>query len=197
MKTIVVKGRSGKAVSDKQLRLRDSLWPEAPHCIWDRKVERGFATIPKTMPLILKIMDEMTKGAPVSSTYLTLWCCTWDNGFASLANRAAMVNASGFGGQRGDYTWVRRMRALEEFRFIDIKPGKHGPMTNAIIWNPHLVIRWHRKQKTPGLVEASYNALLEWALDIGAKDMTDERPEPEGGAFPWEFPRGARMPPDA
>jgi len=36
-----------------------------------------------------------------------------------------------------------------------------------------LVLRWHHDQKTPGLTEASYNSLIEWALDIGAKDMTD------------------------
>lgn len=180
--------KAGKVAAAKQLRLRDSLWPEAPDFVWNREAATGFTTIPKTMPLIVKIMDEMTKGAPVSSAYLTLWCCTWDNGFASLANRAAMVNAAGFGGQRGDYTWARRMRELERLGFIGIKPGKLGPMTNAIIWNPHLVIRWHHDRKTPGLVEASYNALLEWALDIDAKDMTDGRPAPEGGVFPWERP---------
>ena len=26
---------------------------------------------------------------------------------------------------------------------------------------------------SPGLVEASYTALIDWALDIGAKDMTE------------------------
>ena len=50
----------------------------------DRKAHKGFTTIPKTMPLILRIMDEMTKGAPVSSTYMTLWCSTWDNGFVQV-----------------------------------------------------------------------------------------------------------------
>jgi len=47
-------------------------------------------------------------------------------------------------------------------------------MSHAIIWNPHVVIKWHHQQKTPGLLEASYTALIEWALDIGAKDMIDE-----------------------
>lgn len=65
------------------------------------------------------------------------------------------------------------MKKLKELHFIDIKPGKSGPMSNAIIWNPHLAIRWHHQQKTPGLTEASYNSLMEWALDIGAKDMTE------------------------
>lgn len=68
------------------------------------------------------------------------------------------------------------MKRLHELHFVDIKPGNAGPLSYAIIWNPHLVIRWHHQQKTPGLVEASYNALVEWALNIGAKDMTGELP---------------------
>jgi len=125
------------------------------------------------MPMILKIMNQMTKGAPVSSTYLTLWCNTWDNSFVVLSRKGEMANASGFGGQRGEHTWLTRVKKLQELRFIDVKPGRSGPVSNAIIWNPHLVIRWHEAQGTPGLTAASYSVLKEYALDIGAQDMTD------------------------
>ncbi|WP_342239401.1 hypothetical protein [Inquilinus sp. OTU3971] len=168
--------REASAIAKKQLALRELHWPGQEVNLWHRKANKGFATIPKTMPMILKIMDEMTKGAPVSSTYLTLWCSTWDNSFAVLNKHGDMANAAGFGGQRGEYTWATRMKKLQDLRFIDIKPGKSGPMSNAIIWNPHLVLQWHHLHKTPGLVEASYNALIEWALDIGAKDMTEPHP---------------------
>lgn len=171
--------REVKAIAKKQLAIRNLHWPNGDKYLWDRKSNNGFTTIPKTMPLILKIMDEMTKGAPVSSTYMTLWCCTWDNSFVVLNKHRDMANAAGFGGQRGEHTWATRMKKLQELHFIDIKPGKSGPMSNAIIWNPHLVLRWHHEQKTPGLIEASYNSLVEWALDIGAKDMTD----PEATSF--------------
>lgn len=165
--------REAGAIAKKQLAIRELHWPDASQHLWDRKSHKGFTTIPKTMPLILKIMDEMTKGAPVSSTYLTLWCNTWDNSFATLSRQGEMANASGFGGQRGDHTWRNRVKKLRDLRFIDIAAGKAGPMSNAIIWNPHLVIRWHRKKNTPGLIAASYNALLELALEVGAKDMME------------------------
>ena len=96
-----------------------------------------------------------------------------------------MANASGFGGQRGEHTWATRVKKLQELRFIDVKSGKSGPMSNVLIWNPHLVLRWHHQEGTPGLTEASYNALIEWALEIGAKDMTDPlAPVPEPGSMP-------------
>jgi hypothetical protein len=36
------------------------------------------------------------------------------------------------------------------------------------------VIRQHHKERMPGLVEANFNALLECALEIGAKDMLED-----------------------
>lgn len=66
------------------------------------------------------------------------------------------------------------MKLLESLRFIDIKPGKYGAISHVLIWNPHKIIRWHHVQKTAGLVEASFNALLSRALETGAKDMLED-----------------------
>lgn len=167
----MVSVREGGAIARKQLALRDHLWPGSAQYVWDRKAHKGFTTIPKTMPLIMRIMDEMTKGAPVSSTYMTLWCSTWDNGFVQVIKPSEMAFASGFGGQRGEHTWATRMKKLEELQFISLKAGKAGPMTHALIHNPHLILRWHYEQKTPGLMDATYNALIGLALEVGAMDM--------------------------
>ena len=85
------------------------------------------------------------------------------------------------------------MKKLHELRFIDIKAGKSGPMSSAIIFNPHRVIRMHHNLKTPGLTEASYTSLIEWALDIGVVDMTDpmEAPQPAPAPPPAPLPPGA------
>lgn len=171
--------REASAIAKKQLALRNTLWPDAEPKLWHRLANKGFATIPKTMPLILKAMDEMTKGAPVSSTFITLWCCTWDNSFVVLSKPADMANAAGFGGQRGEHTWATRMKKLQELGFISIRAGKSGPMSNALIYNPHYVLRRHYELKTPGLTEATFMSLLEWAIDIGANDMLPDTPLPD------------------
>src|SRR5947207_988385 len=94
------------ALANKQLSLREQLWPSASEYLWDRNARTeagykhvGYTTIPKTMPLILKIMDEMSKNYPLSATYLTLWCSTWDNSFVTLSKPREMAHAAGFGGQ--------------------------------------------------------------------------------------------------
>lgn len=181
--------REASAIAQKKKAMRDGLWPGGEAHLWHRQANKGFATIPKTMPMILRIMDEMTNRAPVSSTYLTLWCSTWDDSYLTLGKPGDMAFASGFGGQRAEHTWATRVRKLHELRFIDVKAGKSGPMSNVIIWNPHLVLRWHYQQKTPGLMEASYTALLEWAYDLGAKDMTEPLDMvPEPGVVPAPVP---------
>jgi len=174
--------RAVNAIAQKQLDQRNALWPGVEPYLWNRKANKGFTTIPKTMPLVLQIMDEMSKGKPLSSTYLGLWCATWDNSFVNITKAQEMATAAGFSGQRAEYTWIGRMKLLQDLTFIDIKPGKSGPISHVIIYNPHLVIRHHHETKTPGLLEATYNILLDRALEIGAKDMIDDVAEPEQAA---------------
>lgn len=159
------------AIVRKQLDQRNVLWPGAVPRLWDRKANKGFATIPKTMPLILQIMDDLSKGRPLSSTYLGLWCSTWDNSFVTVSRPQEMARAAGFSGQRADYTWASRVKLLQELEFISVKPGGMGPITYILIWNPHIVIREHYTKGTPGLTEGTYNALVARALEIGARDM--------------------------
>jgi hypothetical protein len=167
---------TAKAIVEKQLKQREMLWPGMDPWLWHRKANKGFATIPKTMPLLLQIMDDLSKGKPVSSTYLGLWCETWDNSMVNVSKHQDMAHAAGFTGQRAVYTWSGRMKLLQQLRFIDIKPGRSGEISHVLIWNPHYSIRWHHGNKTPGLVEANFNALLERALEIGAKDMIEDVP---------------------
>jgi hypothetical protein len=163
--------REGSAIAKKQLAQRELLWPGWEPWLWNRKANKGFATIPKTMPIILQIMDDLSNGKPLSSTYLGLWCSTWDNSMVNISKNNEMAHASGFTGQRAAYTWAGRINLLRDLHFIDVKAGKSGPISHVLIVNPHLVIRHHHEQKTPGLIEANFNALLERALEIGANDM--------------------------
>jgi hypothetical protein len=181
---ILPPNRSGKAIAAKQLAQRELLWPGHEPWLWHRKANKGFATIPKTMPLILQIMDGLSNGKPLSSTYLGLWCDTWDNSMVNVSKHQEMAHAAGFTGQRAVYTWSARMLLLQKFNFISIKPGKSGAISHVLIFNPHVVIRWHHAQKTPGLVEANFNALLERAIDVGANDMLE----------PLDFTAGTSLP---
>lgn len=184
--------REGTAIAKKQLVQREMLWPGSEPWLWHRKANKGFATIPKTMPIILQIMDDLSNGKPVSSTYLGLWCDTWDNSMVNISKPAEMAHAAGFNGQRAAYTWGGRIKILQDLRFIAVKAGKSGPFSHVLIWNPHRVIRWHYSQ-TPKRLEARFSALLGRAIEIGANDMTDEAPA--AAATPVTSPPPAPPPP--
>lgn len=102
------------------------------------------------MPVILKIMDEMTKGAPVSFTYVTLWCNTWDNSFVALNRQGDMATASGFGGQRAAHTWINRVKTLWKLKFIDVAAGKSGPMSTQSSGIPTLCCAGTIRKAHPG-----------------------------------------------
>ncbi len=163
--------RERNSIAKKQLALRNSLWPDAESLVWRRSVNKGFTTIPKTMPIILQIMDALSSGKPVSSTYMTLWCAQWDDSFVSISKPGEMAYAAGFSGQRSVATWSARMRILNHLGFILLKPRSGQEIGYALIMNPHTVIKDHHKRKTPGLSESLYSALLERALEVGASDM--------------------------
>ncbi len=159
-------------IAAKQLKLREKLWPDLDETtLWIRTQKQGFTTIPRTMPLVLRIMDSLSNGRPVGSTYFELWCRARDDCFVTLNRPDEMAFHAGFAGQRGVTTWRGRLRILNEIGFIDVKPGPSGPYSYALFWNPYLVIRRHAEVQTPGLEVATYNALQARAIEIGASDL--------------------------
>src|SRR5690242_19275159 len=89
----------------RRLELRKQLWPELTEDnFWNRKRSTGFATIPRTMPILLQIMDSMSKGKPVSGVYLDLWCRAFDEYVIDLNRKGEMAFSAGFVGQRAELT---------------------------------------------------------------------------------------------
>jgi hypothetical protein len=176
-----------KKIARRQLELRERLWPGTPkEWLWTRQTHDGFTTLPKAMPLMMGIMDDLAKGQPVSSTYLELWCRTFDENFVTLSKPRELAFHSGFDGQRAERTWRARLNILAGLHFIGLKEGPSGPASYALIYNPYKVIQYHHEQKTPGLREDKYNALMERALEIGDESLSLAPPAPAPATAPAE-----------
>src|SRR4051794_4680102 len=94
-----------KKIAQRQPELRQRLWPNITDSyIWRRQHHHGFTTIPRTIPLILSIMDDLA-GTPVSMAYLELWGRAFDEGFVTLSKPREIAFHAGFDGQRGERTW--------------------------------------------------------------------------------------------
>ena len=153
---------------EKAKALRDSVWPDLDEqMLWNRKSVSGFTTIPRTMPLIMNIIDALTKNKPAGSAYFVMWCRTFDHSLLVIDNPMTLAVEAGFSGERALSTWKDRMRSLVELGFIDAKEGPSGPYHYVLLFNPHKVV-WDLKGK---IQESTLRQLHTRAIEIGAKDM--------------------------
>jgi hypothetical protein len=161
----------------KRIReLRKKLWPDVDFTkeLWHRKRNDGFTTIPRTLPLIISIIDDLTKGGPAGMTYLELWCRGYDEMYVSLSKPREMAFCSGFVGQRAERTWTEKIRKLADLGFIKVQSGQSGPLSHALIMNPYLVIKRMHETKHPGLSHEKYRGLQDRAHEIAATDLDDD-----------------------
>lgn len=157
-------------IAEKTLAMRNTLWPNLDEAsLWNLKTSHGWLEVPRPMPLLLKIMDNLSKGKPVSSTYLDLWCRTYRDSYVVVNRSREMAFFAGFTGERAEHTWTRRMRLLQKLGFIDIKDGSYGPISAVLIKNPYVVVKQHYDK---GNVDTrSFNALTQRMIEIGAADL--------------------------
>jgi hypothetical protein len=161
--------RKSKA-QEKTLRLREEFWPELKeNDVWDRKKQNGYTTVPRTMPLLMAIIDSLSKNQPAGQAYFVLWCHVFDESVLTIENPEIFASETGFSGERKLSTWKQRMKTLQELGFIDAKKGGSGDYHYVLIPNPHVVVR-KLKNRIP---ESLYRQLYDRAFDIGAKDMVD------------------------
>lgn len=160
-----------KTVSERRKELRKALWPDiAEGELWLRTQRVGFTTVPRTMPLIGQILDQISgKGFPLFSTYLTLWCWVYDEGIVEIRNPRELAHEAGFGGPRAEATWRSRMRRLEDLGFIKTKPGLAGDFQYVLLLNPLRRIKEIYQEDRPK--DLLYNALLGRISQVGADDF--------------------------
>lgn len=162
-----------RTILARQLEARAKIWPDVTNLmLWDRNERDGFSTVPRTMPLIMNIMDGLSdKGFPVGQTYLELWCRLYDELFLTLNRPEEMAFYAGFTGQRAVRTWKDRVKRLADLGFINLKSGPLGDMSYAIFFNPYHVIK--RAYLEGKVQEDKYRALVIRANEIGAFDLDD------------------------
>lgn len=171
-----------RSILRRQLDTRERLWPGiANDRLWYRRDRDGFASVPRTMPLIMNIMDDLSgKGFPVGQTYLEMWCRLFDECFLTLNRPEELAFHSGFLGQRAVRTWRDRVRRLRDLGFIDLKSGPMGELSYALFWNPYHVIRAHHDEGRVN--EAKWSALVVRANEIAATDLDQKFDSPKQAA---------------
>lgn len=161
------------AILERQLQVRGTLWPEiTDQMIWGGKKVHGFAMVPRVLPLMMSIMDDLSgKGFPVGQTYFEMCSRLMEERFLTLNRPEEMAFHSGFAGQRAVRTWKDRVKRLRDLGFIDVKEGPLGELSYAIVLNPYHVIKRHYLDGK--VLAAKWQALVVRSLEIKAYDLDE------------------------
>ena len=165
--------RAARSILQRQLDARGKLWPDLTESMLWSMDNEGWVAVPRLMPLMLSIMDDMAgKGFPVSRAYLELWSrMRVDESFVALNRPEEMALHAGFDGQRGVRTWKDRIHRLGELGFIGLKPGPMGDLSFAVVYNPYHVIK--RAYLAKLVPENKWQSLMIRANEISVFDLDD------------------------
>lgn len=153
---------------------RKLLFQDTPTTALWTSSNQGWCLTPRTMPLVLHAIRALSKGSSAAETYFALWSNCISESIVEMTNRHNLISAAGYSGHTSERTWKERMKKLEELGFIKIASGKHGDISSVLILNPHLVLKRHKEQKTPGFDDQIYNCILELMAEYGMRDFDDK-----------------------
>src|SRR6266511_1186424 len=167
--------KPGKKASERRREMREHLWPGAEKTIWSRKTDNGYATIPRTLPLIMTLINELSPkpSGDASRVYLDLWSRSYDEAYVEIVDEADHAYAAGFLRSRAVRSWRERMRVLADLGFIKLKGKRGREFAYVLLVHPHDVVEALRVR--PDFPADWYNSFIERENQVGARLGTQRR----------------------
>jgi hypothetical protein len=173
-------------------KLRKTLFPcEEP---WIGGKEKGWFRAPRTLPLILGLVDskQLSGRSRPSTVYLELWARDMGEGLIEMKAEEEHAYGSGYSGPRAVRTWQERMRILEKLGFIRIRHVGNQRYKYVLLVHPAAAI-----EKLVQQGKVTQNWLDTYTVrQIETREMTlDERKKIKQAAakvVPLKGPRAAQ-----
>ncbi len=125
-----------RRAASRQRELRDSLWAEADGNVWPLDNQKGFAQVPRTLPLLLRLMRDkrLSGNKDPGGVYIDLLS----------RNREGLVELDevecSYGAGVAIRTWRDRIRLLARLGFLRVFPRGPRELGYAVIVHPHIVV---------------------------------------------------------
>ena len=137
--------------------------------LWNRRRHDGFATVPKTMALAMKIInDNSGKGQPAGHTLLCLWLRSLDHPYLTIDRERVYARETGLTSARAEGIWRKRMATLVRLGFILAKEGTGGTYHHVTLLNPNVAVA--RLRDEGHVQDKTWEFFLERVEEIGASD---------------------------
>src|SRR5579862_9952560 len=109
MATIRLAARAPTRPDIKRRKIREEHWKGAGKFIWDRSEEKGFVTVPRTLPLIVALIKHLSLKNDASRVYLDLWGRSYDQGVVEVNDEKQFAMSSGYAdNSRNVRSWQER-----------------------------------------------------------------------------------------
>jgi hypothetical protein len=128
--------------------LRKTHWPNED--VWlGGKDETGWFSVPRTLPLILDLLDSkpVSGSSRPSTTYLELLSRHWGEGVVEMKHEGQHAYGAGHHGNRAIRTWREHMQILEDNGFIKTLSIGGQEFGYVLIVHPTIVVERMRREK--------------------------------------------------
>jgi hypothetical protein len=168
---MVVKRQSKKAIA--RVEQRNRLWPKSEDQHWPREGEDGWAKIPRSISLILAIINQKTlsDGVDLTSTYLALLSHNMGDGMVEIDDDQEMAAMCGLMKK----TWALRIRALEKLGMISVAPKLTRPIGYVLVRHPMSAI--YALRAAGNVPDEMWHALKQRNTEMGATLCPEEEDE--------------------
>ena len=129
-----------KKILEKQLIRRNNLWPRSEYITWDRKKRKGYVSVPRIIPYVMVLFQELGLKNSPNRVYLELWIRSNDAGFVEIKDESEHAYASGYVNRRAVRSWQERIYLLQDLGFIRIKPRGIKPIGFVLLIDPYRAV---------------------------------------------------------
>lgn len=135
------------AGSKKREKIRREFW--SGEDAWTMTNEIGWFRAPRTLPLILQVLNlhEISGNASPGNVYLELLARHIDNGVVEMSSESDHAFAAGYTGSRAVRSWQERMQILEKSGFIKTDQVGNQKYKYVLLVHPTVAMQKLYEQK--------------------------------------------------
>ena len=126
----------------------ESHWPDYRSVTYYHKNEKGFCTIPRTLPMIASLIQQISTVGDSSKVYIELWSRMFDPaGFVEITDEEQCANACGYmsSTSRAIRSWRERIDELERLGFIRVAGWGTRKRAYILLLHPHQAVQQLRQ----------------------------------------------------